>query len=265
MSVRIDKELVERKLATSRSKAQELISRGFVVVSGKVVQKESQKVSETDEIIVLENDTMKYVSRGGLKLEKAINSNKLNLNNKNIMDIGSSTGGFTDCSLRHGAKTVTAIDVGSNLMHETLRNHPQVKLYENTNIKSLDSSFFENIDMITVDVSFISIKQIVDKIASEDKEFDLICLIKPQFECGKQIAKKFKGVILDEKIHKNILEDTIKYFNDKNFTLENIDVSPIKGGDGNIEYVSYFTNKTDFKTNKKTKNQIDKLVSLAFS
>ena len=152
MSNRIDKEIVNRKLVASRSKVQELISNGFVECNGKIVKKSSFQVNELDEIKILENETLKYVSRGGLKLEKAINKFKIDMNNKVVMDIGSSTGGFTDCALQHGAKKVIAIDVGTDVMDKSLRLDNRIELHEKTNIKNLEHKYFENIDIITTDV-----------------------------------------------------------------------------------------------------------------
>ena len=137
MSNRIDKEIVNRNLVASRSKVQELISNGFVECNGKIVKKSSFQVNELDEIKILENETLKYVSRGGLKLEKAINKFKIDMNNKVVMDIGSSTGGFTDCALQHGAKKVIAIDVGTDVMDKSLRLDNRIELHEKTNIKNL--------------------------------------------------------------------------------------------------------------------------------
>ena len=139
---RLDKEMVSRGIVLTRTKAQELISNNFVLVNGKIINKPGTKIQDVDKIIVEENSILKYVSRGGLKLEKALNVFVYNVNGKVVMDIGSSTGGFTDCCLKHGAKKVVAIDVGTNVMDKSLRNNPAIELYENTNIK--DVSEFKN-------------------------------------------------------------------------------------------------------------------------
>ncbi len=133
MKNRIDKELVERQLITSRTRAQELIESGYVKCNDKIIYKCNYLVSESDKLEIIKNDKLKYVSRGGLKLEKAINEFDINLKNKIIMDIGSSTGGFCDCALQNGAKKIIAVDVGTNLMHEMLRNNPKIELHEKTN------------------------------------------------------------------------------------------------------------------------------------
>lgn len=248
MKNRIDKELVTRGLSPSRAKAQELIEANLVKCNDKLVTKSNYLVSENDSITILENDKLKYVSRGGLKLEKAINEFNINFFNLSVMDIGSSTGGFCDCALQHGAKNIIAIDVGTNLLHESLRSNEKIDLHEQTNFKSLDSKYFKDIDIMTCDVSFISLKQIFTKIASENINIDIICLIKPQFEAGKAIADKYKGIILNKEIHINIINDLINYFNSSGFYIKDLTSSPITGGDGNIEYLAYVSNKV--KENK---------------
>ena len=247
--MRLDKELVEKSLVPSRSKAQELIKDNLVLVNGKTINKANYIVKETDIIEIKENDKLKYVSRGGLKLEKAINEFNIDMTNKTIMDIGSSTGGFTDCALKHGASNIIAVDVGTNLMHESLRNNPKIDLHEQTNFKEFESIYFKEIDMAVCDVSFISLKKIIDKIYLENVKIDMVCLIKPQFECGKEKADKYKGVILNKQIHIDIIKDMIDYFNQKGFYVKNLTSSPIRGGDGNIEYLTLISNKVDKNIN----------------
>ena len=237
MSNRIDKEIVNRNLVASRSKVQELISNGFVECNGKIVKKSSFQVNELDEIKILENETLKYVSRGGLKLEKAINKFKIDMNNKVVMDIGSSAGGFTDCALQHGAKKVIAIDVGTDVMDKSLRLDNRIELHEKTNIKNLEHKYFENIDIITTDVSFISIKKIIDKIYQEQIKVDLICLIKPQFECGPQALNKH-GVLKNSKLALQIVED-VKAFLFQYYRSVEAMPSILEGRSGNQEYMVY--------------------------
>lgn len=260
MKNRIDKELVTRGLSPSRAKAQELIEANLVKCNDKLVTKSNYLVSENDSITILENDKLKYVSRGGLKLEKAINDFKINFFDLRVMDIGSSTGGFCDCALQHGAKNITAIDVGTNLLHESLRSNEKIDLHEQTNFKNLDAKYFKDIDIIICDVSFISLKQIFTKIASENINIDIICLIKPQFEAGKTIATKYKGIILNKEIHVSIINDLIDYFNSLGFYIKDLTFSPITGGDGNIEYLAYVSNKV--KENKRL--DVKKIVTNAF-
>ena len=257
---RLDKELVKRNLASNRTKAQELIQKGFVFINGKEVIKTSTIIKEEDTIVVKENNLFKYVSRGGFKLEKAINVFNVNLNNKVVLDIGSSTGGFTDCSLQNGAKKVFAVDVGTDLLHEKLRENTRVKLFENTNIINVSDDVFNEVDIIVTDVSFVSLSKIFERIVKAPKQYEIVCLIKSQFECGKEVAKKYKGIILNEKIHRQVLENTILMFNSNNYFVKGLTFSPIKGGDGNIEYLAYLTpNKPNITLN------INSLVEQAFN
>ena len=258
--MRIDKELVIRGLVPSRTKAQELIKEKLVLCNGKVIEKSNYIVNDNDIIEIKENDKLKYVSRGGLKLEKAINDFNIDVSGLKVMDIGSSTGGFTDCALKHGAKAIIAIDVGTNLLHESLRNNKAIDLHEKTNFKDLDSKYFKDIDLAVCDVSFISLKKIIDKISQEHIKIDMVCLIKPQFECGKEIADKYKGMILDKKVHIDIINDMIGYFNKLGFYVRDLTSSPIRGGDGNIEYLTYISNKI---SNNKIID-IEKLVRQSF-
>ena len=176
------------------------------------------------------------------------------------MDIGSSTGGFTDCSLRHGAKRVVAIDVGTDLMADSLRDDERVELYEQLNFKNAPSKLFEKIDIIVSDVSFISLKHIIDRIALEENDFELVFLIKPQFECGKEIADKFKGIINDEEVHKDVILDIISYFKKYGYNIIDLDVSKIQGKNGNIEYLAHFK-----RTEEAAKIDIETIVNNAFS
>ncbi len=238
---RLDKELVNRKIIENRTKAQELIVKGFVFINGKQALKVSTGVDVVDKIEVKQNDLFKYVSRGGFKLEKALKVFDVSLKNKVVLDIGSSTGGFTDCSLQNGAKKVVAVDVGTDLMHEKLRADTRVELFENTNIALLNHEKFCEADIIVTDVSFVSLNKIFESIVKVHKQFEIVCLIKPQFECGMEIARKYKGIILNQKIHRQVLENTINMFNQNNYYVKGLTFSPIKGGDGNIEYLAYLS------------------------
>jgi len=249
MKNRIDKEMYERLLVPSRSKAQELINLGVVFCNDKKIDKANFLVNKEDKIIIKDNKLLKYVSRGGLKLEKALDYFNINVKNLIAMDIGSSTGGFCDCLIQNGIKKVIAIDVGRNLLHDSLKNNKLIELHEETNFKEIDSSYFKDIDIITCDVSFISIKAIIEKIFRENIKVEGIFLIKPQFECGKDLAYKYKGIILNKKVHIKIIKELFKYFNNLDFYIKDFTFSPISGGDGNIEYLVYLSNK--ISTNKK--------------
>ena len=257
---RLDVFLTEKGFAPTRTKAQELIKDGKVFVDGTVQTKTGQNINESQKVVVLESEKLKYVSRAGLKLEKAIDVFKIDLNGKTVLDIGSSTGGFTDCSLKHGAKKVIACDVGTNVMDKTLRQNEKVELHEQTNIKNLEKKCFETADVIVCDVSFISLEKIFEKLAQESTTSPLIALIKPQFECGMEIAKKFKGVILNKAIHIDVINKLIKFANSLGFYLADLDFSPIKGGDGNIEYISLFSQSAS----KNSNIDVEKIVENAF-
>ncbi len=260
MKNRIDKEMVDRNLVPSRAKAQELINASVVFCNNKKVLKTSFLVSNEDNIFIKENNILKYVSRGGLKLEKALELFSINVEDKTALDIGSSTGGFCDCLIKNGIKKIIAIDVGTNLLHKSLKNNKIIDLHEQTNFKDLDSKYFKNLDIITCDVSFISLKSIIEKIAKENIKIEGVFLIKPQFECGKDIANKYKGIILNKKIHIDIIKELLKYFNSLGFFIKNLSFSPISGGDGNIEYLVYLSNKI----NENNKINIEEIVEKGF-
>ena len=240
MENRLDIWLVEHLGIKSRSKARELIKGGFVICNGSAVTKAGFKVADKDEIKLIENNVLKYVSRGGLKLEKAIDEFKLDFKDKIILDIGSSTGGFTDCALQAGAKMVIAVDVGTDIMDENLRKDVRVELHENTDIRDFPEEMYQDIDYAVCDASFISLPVALKFLKQRNKELQLIALIKPQFECGIQMAKKYKGVLTDIKLHQEILKGVITSMGSIGFLLKNITWSPICGGDGNIEYIAYF-------------------------
>lgn len=228
----------------SRSKAQALIKSESVFCNGKLVQKTGFMVAEQDVVTVQNFDALKYVSRGGFKLEKAINDFNIDFTGKVIMDIGSSTGGFTDCSLQNGASKVIAIDVGKDIMDKTLVADPRIELHEQTDIREFPMERLLNVDYIVCDVSFISLLSIMPFVLSHAGNYSMILLIKPQFECGPKNAKRFKGVVLDKVIHKEVLTRVIGTIESYGFDLKGLTFSPICGGDGNIEYVSYFQRGT---------------------
>ena len=260
MKERLDKYLVNNNFALTRTKSKELIKSNNVKVNDKIVTKASYIVKGHDKVEIIDDSSLKYVSRAGLKLEGAIDSFNLDLNDKSIMDIGSSTGGFTDCSLQHGAKRVVAIDVGTDLMADVLRSDERVDLYEQLNFKNAPSSLFEGIDIIVSDVSFISLKHIIDRISLEKQDFELVFLIKPQFECGKELAKKYKGIISDKEVHKDVILDIISYFKGYDYNIINLVVSKIQGKSGNIEYLAHF------KRNEESSDiSVDDTVEKAFS
>jgi len=234
--MRLDIFLVENGYFKSRSRAQDEIKSGHVLVNSKKA-KSSLDVSDKDSIEII--NPIPYVSRGGLKLEKAIKVFNLDFKDKTILDIGASTGGFTDCALMHGAKKVFAVDVGKDQLDEKLRRDPRVINLEGTNI--LDTNIQDKIDFLVMDVSFVSIIHLVDAIKKYlNNDNKLVCLIKPEFEAGTMVKK---GVIRDKKLHFDILSKVKSELLANNLYISKIDVSPIKGGSGNIEFISIIETK----------------------
>lgn len=258
--MRIDKELVNRNFFESRSKAVFAILNSEVYCNDKLITKASFIVNDND-VLTMKKSRLKYVSKGGLKLEKAISAFNIDLNNKVVIDIGSSTGGFCDCALMNNAKKIYAIDVGTSQLHEKLRNDNRVVAYEQTDFRNIDNNLVNDATIATIDVSFISVTKLILKLDELNNINEIICLIKPQFECGKEIADKYKGVPLNKKIHKNVLLNVINSFNNINYYLNGITFSGIRGGDGNIEYIAYF--RKDISKNNEI--NIDTVIKTAFN
>ena len=250
---RLDSLLVKKGLVVSRTRGEYEIKNGNILVDGKVVTKPSTKVSDDSEIII--NNKFDYVSKGALKLLKAIETFNIDLNSKVMLDIGSSTGGFSDVALRNNIKKVIAVDVGTDQFDKDLQKDTRVELHENTDIRNFNIT--DKIDTVTIDVSFISVTKIISKLKEIDPN-EIVLLIKPQFECGKDISDKYKGIPLNKEVHKNVIENVIKSFNDIGLYIEGLTYSPITGGSGNIEYLGYFK-----KENKKEIN-IDNTINEAF-
>lgn len=230
--MRLDVYLVENKYFESREKASFAIKNGAICVDNKVVLKPSHDITYQKVNVTL--DVNPYVSRGGFKLEHAIKHFNLNFSNKVILDIGASTGGFTDVALQFNAKKVVCVDVGSNQLHEKIKSNNKVEFYENLNILDFDTK--EIFDFLVMDVSFVSIKTIIPSLLKFLNESNyLIALIKPQYEVGKIKIKN--GVIKDKKIHEKVISDIITYIEDLNLIVLNLIVSPIKGKMGNTEYL----------------------------
>lgn len=243
MKERVDVLLVEKGFYDTREKAKRAIMAGLVIVNDKKIDKPGTSIKIDEEpVIRVKGDVCKYVSRGGLKLEKAINVFNLDFNNKIILDVGSSTGGFTDCSLQNGADYVYAVDVGTNQLDWKLRNNNKVKSLENTHIKDLTLDQLDNrkVDYIVMDVSFISITKVIEhlvKFFHEDTK--LMALIKPQFEVGKENIEK-GGIVKDSKKHLMAIELVVEEAKKSGLRLKALDYSPITGTKGNIEYISLF-------------------------
>ncbi|KGP70978.1 TlyA family RNA methyltransferase [Pontibacillus yanchengensis] len=243
--VRLDSLLVERGLVETREKAKQTIIAGLVFSQNIKMNKPGVKVDEELPLQV-KGKAIPYVSRGGLKLEKAIQSFQLDVKDKILIDIGSSTGGFTDCALQNGAKKSYAIDVGYNQLDNKLRKDDRVTVMESTNFRYVTPEDLTEgtPNFASIDVSFISLKLILPVLATLlEKDGDVVALIKPQFEAGREHVGK-KGIIRDPKVHKHVLQDILHFAVSKGYVVEDITYSPITGGDGNIEFLAHFRMST---------------------
>ena len=245
---RLDVALVERGYTESREKAKALIMAGVVYVNNQKSDKAGNTV-KPDDIIEVRGETLKYVSRGGLKLEKAMNSFNITLGGCVCADIGASTGGFTDCMLQNGASKVYSIDVGYGQLAWKLRTDSRVVNLERTNMRKVTREQVpDEIDFFSVDVSFISLKLILPvarQLMSENAQ--AVCLIKPQFEAGREKVGK-KGVVRDPAVHVEVVRKIFDFCLENGFDVLNLDYSPIKGPEGNIEYLIHLRKSDDPKS-----------------
>ena len=239
---RLDSVIFSKGYSESREKAKALIMAGVVYVNNQKADKPGMTVKESDTIEVRENP-LKYVSRGGLKLEKAMSAFDVTLDSKVCMDIGASTGGFTDCMLQNGAKKVYSIDVGYGQLAWKLRTDERVVNLERTNFRYVTREQVpDELDFASVDVSFISLSLIIPVMRTLLREGGrAVCLIKPQFEAGKENVGK-KGVVRDKNVHIAVIEKIINIIKENKFSLLGLDFSPIKGPEGNIEYLIHIKN-----------------------
>lgn len=244
-NMRLDIYLASNNYFESRNKAKNEIESGNIFVNGIKITKTSYDVNDNDKITISEN-ICPFVSRGGYKLDHAIKSFNINLNDKVILDIGASTGGFTDCALQNGAKLVYSLDVGTSQLHNKLRNDERVIVLENTNL--LDYNPDINFDLLVMDVSFVSIEYLTPKLSEliNDNNY-LVCLIKPQFEVGKIHLKN--GIVKDKNLYLKIFENIELELNKYNLGIEKIGLSPILGGDGNKEFISLIKRNVKNKIN----------------
>lgn len=238
--IRLDQYLIQNNYCQTRSQAQQLIKLGNVKVDNNIILKNNFLVDETNHISTNE---LKYVSRGGFKLEHAFTKFQITPENKVVLDIGASTGGFTDCCLQLGAKKVYALDVGTNQLHHKLLIDNRVESLEQTNLKSIDKSLFNmKIDLVVCDVSFISLKYVFCALQDfYNSNIDLIFLIKPQFELDKKTMTKNKGFVKSDKDRKIAIDNVVQYAKNNNLKLIKLIQSPITGNKkNNIEYLGYF-------------------------
>lgn len=256
---RLDILLVDRGIITSRERAKTSIMAGKVFVDGRRVDKAGEKVPVTANI-EYKGEKLPYVSRGGLKLEKAMKNFDITLENKVCLDIGASTGGFTDCMLQNGASKVFSIDVGYGQFAWKLRTDERVVCMERTNIRYVKpEDLGELVDFASIDVSFISLKKIMPATVELLKDNgEVVALIKPQFEAGKEKVGK-KGVVRDIEVHKEVVFGIIDYLLEHNLNVLGVSYSPIKGPEGNIEYLVYFT-KDMGRESTFVREDVDKVV-----
>ncbi|ADK14185.1 MULTISPECIES: TlyA family RNA methyltransferase [Clostridium] len=244
---RLDVLLVEKGIFQSRERAKASIMAGEVFIDGQRVDKCGQKIKKSSNI-EFRGEKLPFVSRGGLKLQKAVKEFNINLNDKVCMDIGASTGGFTDCMLQNGAKKVFSIDVGYGQFAWKLRIDDRVVCMERTNIRYVTpEDIGEYADFASIDVSFISLKKVVPVVSNLLKENgSIMALIKPQFEAGRERVGK-KGVVREKSTHIDVINEIITFLRENNLKIISLSYSPVKGPEGNIEYLVYFTKKSDFK------------------
>lgn len=244
MKERLDVILVKQGLAESREKAKAILMAGNVFVDGQREDKAGTTFDESKIHIEVKGSTLKYVSRGGLKLEKAMAQFPISLQDTVCMDIGASTGGFTDCMLQNGARKVFSIDVGHGQLAWKLRNDERVVCMEKTNFRYVTpEDIGEAVDFASVDVSFISLTKILIPARNLLRNYgQMVCLIKPQFEAGKEKVGK-KGVVRDPKVHEEVVHKVIDYADSIGFAIKGLTYSPIKGPEGNIEYLVYLEKK----------------------
>ena len=242
---RIDKILVDRGLADSRTKAQALVMAGAVLVEEQLIHKPSETFSRDANIRIKESATQRYVSRGGTKLEAALAELKIDAEGLVCLDVGASTGGFTDCLLQHGAKSVVALDVGHNQLDWKIRNDPRVAVREQVNARHLGpDDFGQNFDLITIDVSFISLTKILPAVVTLlTSTGRIVALIKPQFEVGKGEVGK-GGIVKDPAQHQRVISEINVCAESLSLHVAGVIDSPIKGADGNAEFLALYSLQT---------------------
>lgn len=264
MKERLDVLLVKKGLAESREKAKAIIMSGIVYVDNNKEDKAGQTFNE-DALIEVRGNTLRYVSRGGLKLEKAMNCFGVTLEGKIAMDVGASTGGFTDCMLQNGAVKVYSVDVGHGQLAWKLRNDERVVCMEKTNIRYVTpDDVADKIDFASIDVSFISLKKVLPAVYDLLTDVgEVVCLIKPQFEAGREKVGK-KGVVREQSVHVEVVDMIVSFAREMGFVTLDLSYSPIKGPEGNIEYLLYITKATsregrEFDINALVKESHEKL------
>ncbi len=262
---RIDVLMVERGLVPSRERSRSEIMAGNVFVDGQRVDKAGDRI-DTEAKIEVKGEAIPYASRGGLKLEKALASFGIKLEGKICIDVGASTGGFTDCMLKNGAEKVYAIDVGYGQLAWRLRQDPRVVCMDRTNIRYVQPEHIGvQADFVSIDVSFISLAKVLPAVKGLLKESgEVVCLIKPQFEAGRDKVGK-KGVVRDREVHREVLEKIVGWSLNEDWCVKGLDFSPIKGPEGNIEYLMHIARAGQFCSADEVGAYIRKTVDCAHS
>lgn len=237
MEKRLDVLLCEKNIFPSRQKAKEAIELGRVKINSAVVKKPSFLCDENATIEAL---PFEFVSRGGFKLQKALEEFSIDLSEKIVLDIGASTGGFSDVALQSGAKKVYCVDTGECQLSPKILNDPRAINMDKTNYLKLSKDKISDVNFVVIDVSFVSLTLLTKKLSDDFEHIDIIALIKPQFECGAEYARKHKGIVKDEKVHAKVIENVKNSFSSYGFKNLGIITSPIKGGDGNVEFLGWF-------------------------
>ena len=241
--IRLDQALVAKTLFVDVAQARQAIDERKVSVNGAIAVSHGFMVAPSDELLVIV--TPKYVSRGGLKLEAAIRDFDLDFADRRVLDVGASTGGFTDCALQHGARQVVAVDIGKNLLHEKIASDPRVVVVENTNAREIerlvscgDKNFAKRFDIAVVDLSFISAREVLSAVLSAVKDDGiLVLLIKPQFEATKAETDRGAGVISDRAVHARVTDEMAEFVRQLGCDVSGTIESPIRGHDGNREFL----------------------------
>ncbi len=234
--LRLDSWLVKQGIATDAGHAKVLIDQGLILVNGSIALTDNRMIANSDTVLL--STPARFVSRGGEKLEAALQSFGITLDGKRVLDVGASTGGFTDCVLQHGASAVTALDVGKSQLHDRLVRDPRVTVLDSTNVRSMTIAMVGDFDVIVADLSFISLRQVATALCEVLRPHgDMILLVKPQFEAEKSEVDKGAGVIRDSEIHQRTIAQVVQAFHSQGMKQSGLIESPLRGADGNTEFL----------------------------
>ena len=234
--LRLDTWLVKQGIATDAGHAKVLIDQGVILVNGSIALTDNRMIANSDSVLL--STPARFVSRGGEKLEAALQSFGIKLDGKRVLDVGASTGGFTDCVLQHGASEVTALDVGKSQLHDRLVRDPRVTVLDSTNARSMTTALVGDFDVVVADLSFISLRQVATALCEVLRPHgDMILLVKPQFEAEKSEVDKGAGVIRDSEIHQRTIVQVVEAFHSQGMNQSGLIESPLRGADGNTEFL----------------------------